>query len=180
MVWARQAGAGEWAISVYIPFNLTISYILYLLYLLYLLWFRKKEERKKRKKERSVKASVKPWRQKPKVPVEKGVYRFWEFRFFAFTASRCLHAPFTPCIARDARRICRLSVIFRCLLRPEVMVIYTRVSYMDFLRNRATLAGGDTREKRNIRDLANHAKPSKSAKRQASPPRQNLKTSKSR
>jgi hypothetical protein len=60
MVWARQAGAGEWAISVYIPFNLTISYILYLLYLLYLLWFRKKEERKKRKKERSVKASVKP------------------------------------------------------------------------------------------------------------------------
>ena len=27
---------------------------------------------------------------------------------------------------------------------------------MDFLRNRATLAGRDTREERNIRDLANH------------------------
>ena len=71
---------------------------------------------------------------------------------------------------------------------------------MDFLRNRATLAGRDTHKKQNIRDLANHAKPirgqggdtrnirilanhakpSKSAKRQASPPRQNLKTSKSR
>ena len=68
---------------------------------------------------------------------------------------------------------------------------------MDFLRNRATLAGRDTRktpnltnhgkpirgqggDTRNIRILANHAKPSKSAKRQASPPRQNLKTSKSR
>ncbi len=40
---------------------------------------------------------------------------------------------------------------------------------MDFLRNRATLAGRDTREERNIRDLANHAKPSKSARRQDPP-----------
>ena len=30
---------------------------------------------------------------------------------------------------------------------------------MDFLRNHAPLAGGDTREERNIRDLANHVKP---------------------
>ena len=32
---------------------------------------------------------------------------------------------YLPCISWDAKRICRLSLIFRYLLRPEMMVIYT-------------------------------------------------------
>ncbi len=47
--------------------------------------------------------------------------------------------------------------------------------HMDFLPKTAHLQGGDTREERNIRDLAYHVKPSKSVRWQDPPPRQPLK-----
>jgi hypothetical protein len=50
------------------------------------------------------------------------------------------------CIPWDAQRICRLFLIFRYLLRPEMMVIYIIQHHMDFLPKTAHLQGGDTRK----------------------------------
>ena len=69
-----------------------------------------------------------------------------------------LHSPYTPytlptlplqllCITWDAKRICRLSLIFRYLLRPEMMVIYTyNIIYGFLAKNSKPPRGGYTQD----------------------------------
>ncbi len=54
---------------------------------------------------------------------------------------------YLPCISWDAKHICRLSHIFRYLLRPEVMVIYTsNIIYGFSTKSHTTRGGGCTQD----------------------------------
>ena len=71
----------------------------------------------------------------------------------ALTIVRCfltssLHSPKQIlCIVCDAKRICRLSLIFRYLLRPEMMVIYTyNIIYGFLAKNSKPPRGGYTQD----------------------------------
>ena len=71
------------------------------------------------------------------------VFGKFVFCLHASHPSRSLHASkYLPCISWDAKRICRLSLIFRYLLRPEMMVIYTSNIIYGFSTKSHTSQGG--------------------------------------
>ena len=81
---------------------------------------------------------------KSKTPIEWDC-RFLERLFFADTrdtlATPCRHS-LIPCISRGAKRTCRPLLIFRYLLRPEMMVIHTSNIIYGFSTKSHTTRGG--------------------------------------
>ena len=74
-------------------------------------------------------------------------------------------------IVCDARRICRLSLIFRYLLRPEMMVIYTSNTIYGFPAKNSKPPRGEYTQDTQFSDITPNLRTARP------PPRQPLKTS---